>query len=178
MAIRVTNVYKEHFPALRFIGRCYTNDDRFEGGFGKQWDEWMENGRFEAMRQAVGISPFSGDMLGLMTLSGDMTKFTYWIGLFYPAGTEVPEGYDSIDLPEGNIGVGWVCGREENGEIYGDAHGAVCEKLEQEGIGQFRNDILGKDSDTYCFFERYNSLRFNEKDENGNVTLDYGNYII
>lgn len=178
MAITVTKVYKDHFPALRLIGTCYTNDDRCDGGFGKQWDEWMESDRFRIMQQAVGVSPFDGDTLGLMTMRGDMTGFTYWIGLFFPAGTDVPEGYDYLDLPESNIGIGWVCGNPENGEIYGGPpHEAVCGKLTEAGIGEFRNDIAGKDSDTYCFFERYNCPRFTQKDETGNVTLDYGNYI-
>lgn len=35
MAIEVTRVYKEHFPSLRLIGKCYTNDDRGEDGGGK-----------------------------------------------------------------------------------------------------------------------------------------------
>lgn len=178
MAIQVTNVYKEHFPALRFIGKRYTNDDRYEGGFGKQWKEWHSGDEFAAMRQAVAAPAFDPSYLGLMTMRGDMTDFTYWIGLFYPAGTEVPKGYGCLDLPESDIGVGWVCGSEENGEIYGDAHGVVCKKLEEHGIGNFRNDIAGAGSDTYCFFERYNCPRFTEKDANGNVTLDYGNYIV
>ena len=105
-----------------------------------------------------------------------MTGFTYWIGLFFPADAAVPEGYASIDLPESNIGVGWVCGKEENGEIYGDDHGEVCKKLDEYGFNSFRNDITGEN--TYCFFERYHSLRFTQKDANGNVTLDYGNYIL
>ncbi|HML48051.1 MAG TPA: hypothetical protein PKE04_15020 [Clostridia bacterium] len=178
MAIEITKVYKEHYPSLRLIGRRYTNDDRDEaGGFGKQWDEWMGGDRFTAMKRAVQASAFYEDPLGLMTMRGDMTGFTYWIGLFFPAGTDVPDGYDHIDLPESEIGVGWVCGKEENGEIFGSAHGAVCQKLEEHGIGKFRNDIAGQGSDTYCFFERYNCPRFTEKDANGNVTLDYGNYV-
>lgn len=179
MAIDVTRVYKEHFPDLRLIGKRYTNDDRAEGGFGKQWDEWMSGDRFALMTQAVGTSPFSEDTLGLMTMRGDMTGFTYWIGLFFPAGTAVPDGYDYLDLPESNIGVGWVCGKLENGELFGGPpHEAVCKKLEDENIGKFRNDIAGQGSDIYCFFERYNCPRFTAKDANGNVTLDYGNYFI
>lgn len=177
MAIAITNVYKEHYPALRLIGKRYTNKDREEGGFGRQWEEWMEDRRFDAMKRAVQAVPFYEDALGLMTMRGDMTGFTYWIGLFYPAGTEVPAGYDFLDLPESDIGVGWVCGNPDNGEIYGDAHNAVCAKLKEAGLDSFRNDILGTGSDTYCFFERYNDARFMEKDAGGQVTLDYGNYI-
>lgn len=36
MAIRITRVYREHFPALRLIGQRYTNDDRGEDGFAHQ----------------------------------------------------------------------------------------------------------------------------------------------
>ena len=77
MAIEVTRVYKEHFPGLRFIGKRYTNDDRSEGGFGKQWDEWTGGNLFAVMRQAVGVSPFDEDTIGLMTMRGDGTGFTY-----------------------------------------------------------------------------------------------------
>jgi len=179
MAIEVTKVYKERFPALRFIGKRYYNEDRDEGGgFGKQWGEWWRENKFEQMKTAVASAPFEESTVGLMTMRGDMSGFTYWIGLFFPAGTFAPEGYDHLDLPESNIGVGWVCGNEENGEIFGGPpHEAVCKKLGDEGIGEHRNDIAGEGSDTYCFFERYNRPRFTEKDENGNVTLDYGNYF-
>ena len=180
MAIEVTKVYKEHFPALRFIGKRYTDADRDPmGGFKNQWDEWICNDKFEKMKQAVRVAPFDEDTIGLMTMRGDMTGFTYWVGLFFPEGTKTPDEYDYIDLPESNIGVGWVCGSLENGEIYGGPpHEAVCRKISANGIGKFRNDIAGEGSDTYCFFERYNCPRFTEKDTNGNVTLDYGNYII
>ena len=54
MSIEITKVYKEHFPALRFIGTCYTNEDRDSaGGFGKQWDEWMNNDRFSKLDRPV-----------------------------------------------------------------------------------------------------------------------------
>lgn len=179
MAIQVINVYKEHFPALRFIGKCYTNDDRVDGGFGRQWDEWTQEDGFHVLKKAAQVPPFSEDTIGLMTLRGDMTGFTYWIGYFFPEKTEVPMGYDSLDLPESNIGAGWVCGNLENGEIFGGPpHEAVCQKLAEENIGNFRNDIAGQGSDTYCFFERYNYLRFTQKDAHGNVILDYGNYIL
>ena len=178
MAFTVTKVYKESFPALRFIGMRYTNDDRVDDGFGKHWGEWWTNERFGRLKEAVASAPYDESTIGLMTMRGDMSDFTYWIGLFFPAGSTTPEGFDFIDLPESNIGVGWVCGNEDNGEIFGaPPHEAVCKKLEDEKIGAFRNDIAGEGSDTYCFFERYNCPRFTEKDENGNVTLDYGNYL-
>ena len=178
MAFEVTKIYKEQFPALRFIGKRYTDDDRTDGGFGKQWDEWFSNDLFTKMEEGTSSKPYDDTYIGLMTMRGDMSDFKYWIGMFFPSEAKVPEGFDFIDLPESNIGVGWVCGNEENGEIFGGPpHEAVCKRLAEEKIGDFRNDIAGEGSDTYCFFERYNCPRFTEKDVNGNVTLDYGNYL-
>ncbi len=178
MAFQVTKIYKERFPALRFIGKRYTNDDREDGGFGAQWNEWWNTDIFTKLQNGASAKPYDDSTIGLMTMRGDMTGFTYWIGMFYPAETGAPEGFDYLDLPESDIGVGWVCGNEESGEIYGGPpHEAVCKGLNDEKIGDFRNDIAGEGSDTYCFFERYNCPRFTQKDADGNVTLDYGNYI-
>jgi len=178
MAIEVVKVFMERYPALRFIGERYTNDDRTEGGFGKQWGEWMASGRFEKLKSAAPAKPYDDAAIGLMTMRGDMGGFTYWIGLFFPAGTETPEGFDYLDLPESNIGMGWVRGNEANGEIFGGPpHEAVCKKLDEENVGKFRNDVAGAGSDTYCFFERYDGRRFEEKDADGNIILDYGNYF-
>jgi hypothetical protein len=178
MAIEVIKVYKERFPALRFIGARYTNEDRSEGGFGKQWNEWHNDDRFNKLKAAASPAPFDDTPIGLMTMRGDMSGFTYWIGLFYAAGTAVPAGFDGVDLPESDIGVGWVRGNAENGEVFGGPpHEAVCKRLAEDKIGDFRNDIEGEGSDTYCFFERYDGERFMLKDEDGNITLDYGNYF-
>ena len=178
MAIEVVKVFKEHHPALRFIGMKYTNDDRKDGGFGEQWHDWIQNDRFAKLTGAVSASPYDQASIGLMTMKGDMTGFTYWVGLFFPAGTAAPAGYDFIDLPESNIGTGWVRGDEKSGEVFGGPpHEAVCKELEKEGIGQFRNDIAGEGSDTYCFYERYDDDRFAKPDGQGRIILDYGNYI-
>lgn len=179
MAIEVVNAYKEHFPALRLIGKRYVDADRdASGGFGAQWTNWNESNGFAALVEAAGVAPFCWDKLGLMTMRGDMTGFEYWIGLFFGKDAAVPDGYVFLDLPESDVGVGWVRGSMESGEIFGGPpHEAVVAKLVEIGIGDFRSDIAGEGSDTYCFYERYNDSRFCEKDADGNVTLDYGNYI-
>lgn len=53
MAFEVTRVYREHFPVLRFIGLRYTNEDRSDGGFGKQWDEWMKKNLFDDLKKML-----------------------------------------------------------------------------------------------------------------------------
>ena len=178
MAMEIIQAYREHVPALRFIGKRYTNGDRGgDGGFGAQWDQWHEANGFTALRRAVGAPVFDSSQPGLMTMRGDMGDFAYWIGLFFPAGTAVPEGYGFVDLPESDLGTAWVRGSLESGELFGDAHGKVCKKLAERGLGEFRSDIAGPGSDTYCFAERYQCPRFTEKDAEGRVILDYINYI-
>lgn len=35
----LTRCYRQSLPALRFIGRCYHQEDRgADGGFGAQWE--------------------------------------------------------------------------------------------------------------------------------------------
>ena len=65
MSIEITKVYKEHFPALRFIGTCYTNEDRDSAGsFGKQWDEWMNNDSQVSRTPAIPVNDKTRNTLG------------------------------------------------------------------------------------------------------------------
>ena len=42
MAFEVTKVYKEQFPALRFIGKRYTNDDRVNGNVTLDYGNYLK----------------------------------------------------------------------------------------------------------------------------------------
>lgn len=97
--------------------------------------------------------------------------FEYWIGMFFPVNTNVPEGFDYIDISESDIGVCWIKGKEDKG-IYA-MHGACISEFQENGMGNFRGD----DKNRAYYFERYNCPRFTEPDENGDVILDYGIYL-
>ena len=114
--VEVVKVVKEHVPALRFIGKRYTDADRdAQGGFAARWEEWFREGRFAAL-EALGMAPEHGNAyIGLMRFADG---FEYWIGVFVPSGTPVPDGYDWIDLPETTFGTCWLYGREDSGELY------------------------------------------------------------
>jgi hypothetical protein len=49
MAFEIIKTYKEHFPAIRLIGKRYTDADRANGSFGAQWAEWHVNGWFDPL---------------------------------------------------------------------------------------------------------------------------------
>lgn len=172
MTAEIIKVYKEHLPSVRFIGKRYTNADRV-GGFGHKWGEWFENGWFETLEKIGELKDVENGYLGFMRYDGsDPEKtFEYWIGMFFLVNTNVPEGFDYIDLDEGDIAVCWIKGKEDEG-IYG-MHDACIIKIQENGMGNFKSDDEGR----ICFFERYNCPRFTVPDEEGNVILDYGVYV-
>lgn len=161
----VVRVYKESFPEIRFIGKRYGDADRgADGGFGWKWDEWFQKGYFEPL-MALPKESINGDAyIGFMRFTHELE---YWIGMFFPAGTPVPEGFASIDLPAGDVGICWIYGRDDTGELYGpQAHEMCVAKLEESGW-----------SIQMPCFERYVDERFIQPDEKGNVIVDYGIYL-
>jgi hypothetical protein len=167
MGAEIIKVYKEHLPPLRLIGKRYTDLDRVDGGFGAKWGEWFRNGWFEQIEK-LGVLPENGDAyLGVMRCINN--SFVYWIGMFFPTGTPVPEEYSFADIAEGDIAACWIYGKENSGELYGiKPHNSCMEKVAGQGWVLQENP---------WFFERYNCPRFTTPDEKGNVILDYCIYV-
>lgn len=164
---QIVKVYKESLPALRFIGKRYTDADRgADHGFGHKWQEWDANGWFEPLEQLESAPEHENAPIGYMRFTHE---FEYWIGKFFPADTPVPDGYASVDIPAGEAGICWIYGSDEVGDIYGpEPHERCAEKLLEAGW-ELASGIQA--------FERYNKTRFMTRDERGNVILDYGIYL-
>ncbi|MDR1531271.1 MAG: hypothetical protein LBS62_03660 [Clostridiales bacterium] len=177
MAFSIVKVHKEHFPALRLIGKRYTDNDRVNGAFGAKWDEWGRQDWFEKLDALNPSFEVESGPLGLMTIGAkNHDNFTYWIGLLFPPETDAPDGFDKLDLPESDVGVTWIYGSCANGEIFGEApHTASYNKIQEHEPGPL-NENAGGDG-VLVFFERYSPMRFDNPDEKGNVILDYGFYI-
>lgn len=173
MTAKIIKVYKELLPAVQFIGKCYTNADRKNGGFGEKWGEWFQNGWFEALETAGKQPEIENGYLGLMLYNPHDTadSFAYWIGLFFTPGTPVPTGFESFLLESGSAGVCWIQGQGD-GSLY-QMHENCIQKLGENGMDHYKMD----DKNRICCFERYNCPRFTDADENGNVILDYGVYL-
>ena len=160
----IIKTYRQSVGAMRLIGKKYANSDRVNGTFGEKWGEWFQNGWFNEIKRL----PYEALRLvyeeyeaTIGLVRGDGEAFEYWIGMFMPENTAVPEGFECIDFPKGELGVCWIYGNES--EVY--MQEARClKKLEEEGF------IITGD----CF-ERY-SERFHP-DEKGNVTLDICFYV-
>ncbi len=177
MSAEIIRVAREHLPALRFIGKCYTDADRGpDGGFGNRWGEWFANGWFERLKNGGVLQGVENGALGLMGCSDQENSFQYWIGFFYPENAPVPEGFTGIDIPEGDIGVCWIRGHEGMDDLYGQ-HCQCMERLTENGVKRFREDFKGPGQKWWWFFERYNEPRFTVQNEDGTRILDYAIYI-
>lgn len=169
----IINVYRQSIPAMRFIGKKYGDSDRVDGGFGAKWGEWFGNGWFTAIEKQIGISVKEiyedGDAyIGLMR-GKDGEPFEYWIGMFTPEDTPVPEGFGHVDFPESELGVCWVYGKD--GEVYAKEDKCAA-KLGEKGY-----KIISDEKGAWWFFERYGCPRFTTPDSQGNIILDICHFI-
>ena len=162
------NVYRESLPALRLIGKRYTDADRGPlGGFGMTWIEWFDR-KYDQPLLPLGLLPQAQDVhIGCMKLLDGGLE--YWTGMFFPEGTPCPDGYQYADIPAGDIGVCWLYGSSRNGELYGEhVHHQCVKELSQRGWGIAKNS---------WFFECFHKQRFYEPDEAGKIILDYCIYL-
>jgi hypothetical protein len=165
--VEIIKVYRESLPSLRLIGKRFTNSHRGpDGGFGNKWSEFFERGDFKTLVE-LGSLPENGDAyVGCMRCTNE---FEYWIGMFFPENTPVPDGFMYVDIPGGDVGTCWIYGRADNGELYGmEPHNMCISKIKETGWQ------IAEDS---WFFERYNCPRFTAPDEKGKVILDYCIYL-
>ncbi|WP_276358436.1 AraC family transcriptional regulator [Cohnella caldifontis] len=170
--MEIVKSYRQSIPEVIFIGKKYGDADRVDGMFGYHWKQWMNNGWFQTIEDAAGgkeslqsLYEDGSSVLGFMRFKKG-APFEYWIGMFAPPNTQVPEGFDSLALGALNCGICWYLGTED--EIYGKEHLAM-ERIQEEGME------LQPDEQGYIhFFERYSEDRFVDQDEKGSKILDIG----
>lgn len=169
--MEIVKVYKENLPCVKLVGKCYTNKDHDEfGTFAHYWQQCFQEGWPDILKQCKRIPEVSDDLIGAMRLTDDDGGFEYWIGVFLADDAEVPLGFESAEIPAGEVGVCWLYGNDKNGELYGvEASDMSMAALAEKGW---------KFSKKGWFFERYNSPRFTEPDEKGNVILDICAYLV
>lgn len=95
-------------------------------------------------------------------------RLTYWIGMFTPAGTPVPEGVACVDFPAMGLGTCWICGPEDGVHDTG----ACRSLLDGQGMRVWRDAEGSEWSFENCLYPRYTT-----PDEKGNVILDYCCYV-
>ncbi len=163
----IIKVYREEIPALRFIGKKCPD-------FGGWWGEWFANGWFDEIEQTMGgeeaICSLWENGAGYIGLErrAEGQPFEYWIGMFAPPETDVPDGFACIDFPTLSLGTCWLYGQEN--KVHDTSGCRVA--IEAQGMVPWRDERGGEWS-----FENCLCPRFTTPDEKGNVILDYCFFI-
>ena len=155
MAVEILEVKRESCPATRLIGKKYES--------GANWGDWWENDWFTIL-EANQCLPINGDAyIGAVRIVNGIPE--HWIGMFFPISTEVPEGFEYIDIEPLEYAVCYLYDKENSNEFYTmDTHNRCLEELKAHNFIRKEND--------WCF-ERYNCPRFTTPDKKGNIILDY-----
>ena len=155
MAIKIFKMERESCPAARLIGKKYSGN--------VNWGEWWSNDWFDVLEAVPGLSINDNGYIGAVHIVDGMPE--YWIGMFFPVNTDVPQGFEYVDIEPLNYAVFYLYGRENSSEFYTmETHDICLEELKAHN--------LKRKEDDWCF-ERYNCPRFTTPDEDGNVILDY-----
>ena len=156
MAVKLIKIEKESFPAARFIGKKYTGR--------ANWGEWWANDWFAALEQAPRLAENGDAYIGAVRIVNGAPE--RWIGMFFPADTPVPAGFDAVDMEPLDYAVCWLQDKDGSPAFYTPETHALC-------LDALRTAGMQRKEDSWCF-ERYNCPRFTSPDETGDVILDYG----
>lgn len=163
----IVNVFKEKIPSMRFIGKKYNS-------FG-HWGEWWQNGWFDLLEQAMGgtdkilsVWENGGGYVGVEKRS-EGQPFEYYIGMFTPENTPVPEGFLHMDFKDLSLGTCWIKGKES--EVHNTS--ACKQKIKEKGMELWHDEQGAVYSFENCVCPRYTS-----PDENGNIILDYCYFVV
>ena len=170
---KIMNAYRQSVPAMRFIGKKYSDKDRIDGSFGAKWGEWFGNDWFRVIEKQIDVDVKEiyedGDAyIGLMRWK-EGEPFEYWIGMFTPESTPVPEDFSYVDFPRSELGVCWVYGKES--DVYCNEDKCAA-RLQEMG-----HKIISAENGAFWFFERYGCPRFTTPDTEGNIILDICHFI-
>ncbi len=170
---QIIKCYKQDIPKTRFIGIKYGDEDRVNGMFGWHWGQWFETDKFKIIEKKLTkefkkLYPDAEAYVGLMRYKED-EPFQYWIGIFLPENSVVPDGYSYVDFDFNSVGICWVKGLEENVYCYEDE---CYMHLIENGM-----QVLEDNNGACWFFERYGCPRFTTPDKDGKVILDIGYFV-
>ena len=155
MEIQILKVEQESCTAARFIGKRYVGN--------VNWEEWWSNNWFDVLESIPGLPINDNGYIGAVRIVDGMPE--YWIGMFFPVDTDVPSGFEYVDIEPLNYAVFYLYGKENSSEFYTMATHDLC-------LEELKAHNLKRKEDDWCF-ERYNCPRFTTPDTNGNVILDY-----
>ena len=166
-AIGIIETYKQKIPQICFIGKCY-KEKAFDFSYDKilkNFNNWCTTRQFDNIEKLTEIDfkafyEGGNSYICMVRYNGD-GLIEYYLGMFMPKETNVPKGYEIIDIHKSEIAVSCVYGKRNRIINYEDE----CRKeLIQKGL---INDP-GK-----WFFLRFNWYKYFNEDKFGSSVLEY-----
>jgi AraC family transcriptional regulator len=160
----IFKTYRQEIPSLRFIGKKYIGpfNDSFYKERRNNFVDWRLNHLFTAIEKLSDKDPKTiyegGDSYSVLMKSNNSETTEYWIGMFMPKGTDVPEGYEMIDFPKSTLA---VC------SVYGKWNSIV--NYDVDCMKKLSDEVIGNN----WYFQRFNWRTFFDDDNHGNRILEY-----
>lgn len=132
--VRINSVSNETLPAVRFAGKRYRADESFS----LKWKEWKENAWFAILADSESL--YSSSYVGAKHIVNGTLE--YWIGMLCLPNTNVPKGFEYIDIDEINLAVFHLQGKAYKLTSF-DTHNRCLEELNKNGMTRFE--------DHWCF---------------------------
>lgn len=143
----------KRFPAVRLIGKMVTMSLDPEGSKAgvNLWSSMWQDGSMKFLQNHSERFAEEKDTVGWMG-EYDLSNYTcvYIAGVLMKAGTPVPEGFISRDLPECLMGIGWIQGREESADLYAGAREHVLHAMKEYGY-EYDESAGGYELQYYSF---------------------------
>lgn len=132
----LTRFETREFPAARVIGKLvvHTILPGAQNPVPGLWDAMLRDGSLDSLRKMPELATPEPDSVGWMGEFDPATKrFCYIAGVLTKPGTAVPAGCAFRDLPACLMGVGWIRGRGEGGDLYDGAHDHTAKAMKEAG---------------------------------------------
>lgn len=160
------------FPAARVIGRQVTVSMK-EGAANPvpaMWTAMTEEGTLAFLKESLGRLTPEPDMVGWMgDYNPETNEFIYIAGVLSTPDAPVPAGFYHRDIQPCSMGVGWIQGSDDGGDLYQGAHDHTAKAMRENGY-EYYYPAGGFE------MEYYSHVRFVLPMERGEKTLVMGYY--
>lgn len=132
--VQINSVFNETLPDVRLVGKRYRDDESFS----LKWKEWKENDWFSTLADPKSL--YSSSYVGAKHIVNGALE--YWIGMICLPNTNVPKGFEYIDIDEVNLAVFHLQGKAYKLTSF-NTHNSCLDELNKNGMTRFE--------DHWCF---------------------------
>ena len=165
---KLTNIGFRSFGPYRVIGRA-ADTKLMSNDIAMLWGKFFADGSFHSLldlcRNKENLTELPDGVAGIMYNFGEGGSIRYLAGIIFSSSAEVPEGFDSFELPAGIIAESQITGEEY--EVYSQGYELTAAAIESNGY------IIDRENFYLC--ETYTDERFSNPKRDGEtiLTLDY-----